>query len=161
MPFSNKTVERARSKHAACSARAFALSALMAVLPQAARAGEGAAARSATVRVVTVSYALVGEDRSDHPWAGVHLKLSRAGAAHVDTATTDERGRAVFARVRPGLYTIFAQGVAQQAEGGFKAVEEKSRKPFRVLRGHTVAETLRIVGIPDPKGSLYKREAFK
>lgn len=118
-------------------------------------------ARFATVHVVTVSYALVGSDRAEHPWAGVHLRLMRAGAAKADTATTDTRGRATFAHVQPGRYSVLAQGFALQADGGRIAVEERSRRPFRVLRGHTVAETLRIVGIPDPKGSLYKREAFQ
>jgi hypothetical protein len=119
------------------------------------------APRTGTVKVVTLAYSLVGPDESDHAWPGVRVKLMRAGAAHADTATTDAYGRARFARVRPGLYSVLAQGFALQADGGSRAVEERSRKPFRVLRGHTVAETLRIVGIPDPKGSLYKREAFK
>jgi hypothetical protein len=130
-------------------------------LPCAVLAGPGDVARTGTVRVVTVGYSLVSPDPSDHPWTGVRVTLTRSGAAKADTATTDARGRDIFARVRPGLYTLLAQGLALQADGGAKPVEERSRRPFRVLRGRTVAETLRIVGIPDPKGSLYKREAFR
>lgn len=112
--------------------------------------------RFGVVRAVTLKYSVIDDGKGETPWSGVHLRLSRVGGTSSDTATTDVRGHATFPRVRAGRYVLSGRGGGLRADGSPQQFEERSRRPFRVFAGRAVAETLRIVAIPDPKRAMYR-----